>query len=77
MELSEDIERRLVEIFAIVEHMEEEWSEEPENLEVHPKIAAARVDSVTAWVAIAPRASTESTLAETLAKTMAKRAQIN
>jgi hypothetical protein len=68
MDLSEDIERRLVEIFAIVEHMEEEWSEEPENLEVHPRIAAARVDSVTASVAVAPRASTESTLAETLAK---------
>lgn len=68
MDLSEDIERRLVEIFAIVKHMEEEWSEEPENLEVHPRIAAARVDSVTAWVAVAPRASTESTLAETLAK---------
>jgi len=73
MDLSEDIERRLVEIFAIVEHMEEEWSEEPENLEVHPKIAAARADSVTAWAAVAPRASTESTLAETIAK----RAQIN
>ncbi len=34
MELSEDIERRLVGIFAIVGHMEEEWSEEPKNLEV-------------------------------------------
>jgi len=68
MDLSEDIERRLVEIFAIVEHMEEEGSEEPENLEVHPRIAAARVDSVTASVAVAPRASTESTLSESLAK---------
>jgi len=39
---------------------EEEWSKEPANLEVHPQIAAARVDYITAWVAVAPRASTES-----------------
>lgn len=68
MELSEDIERRLVEIFAIVEHIEAEWSEEADHLEMHPRIAGAGVDSVTARVAVAPRASTESTPAEPLAK---------
>lgn len=60
MELAEDIEARLAEIFAVVERVEEERREEMERAGDLPASAPVGADCVPARVAIAPRTSTPS-----------------
>lgn len=64
MSLADEVERRLSEIFQIVERIEEERWEEMERAGEGP----ARADGVTSPVATAPCASTPSALAENRVK---------
>jgi len=65
MDLAEEVERRLAEIFAIVERIEEERLDEMERAGERP----TRPNYVVAPVAPAPCASTPSGRAETQVKT--------
>jgi len=68
MDLAEEVERRLAEIFNIVERIEEErWEEMDRAGELHGT-ASVGLDSVAASVATAPSASTTSNPTEKLVK---------
>jgi hypothetical protein len=68
MDLAEEVERRLAEIFNIVERIEEErWEEMDRAGELHGS-ASVGLDSVAASVATAPSASTTSNPTEKLVK---------
>jgi hypothetical protein len=73
LDLAEEVERRLGEIFQVVERIEEErWEERERAGEVGGGEFSAGVDCVAATVAVASCASTPSTPAEKLVKTSAK-----
>ena len=73
MDLAEEVERRLAEIFSLAERIEEERWEEMERAGERPEKATGGSDSVTAAVANAPYASTTSNPPENLVKTPQKK----
>ena len=75
LDLADEVERRLAEIFCLAEHIEEERWEEMQRAGEVPAAAKATggVDCVTATVAPAPCAYTPSTPPENLVKTSQKK----
>ena len=73
IDLAEEVQRRLSEIFRLVERIDEErWEEMERAGEVGGREFSAGLDSVAASVAPAPCASTPSNPAEKLVKTSPK-----
>ena len=73
MDLAEEVERRLEEIFSLAERIDEERWEEMERAGETPAKASGGLDCVAAAVAIAPCASTTSNPPENLVKTPQKK----
>lgn len=73
MDLAEEVERRLGEIFSLAERIDEERWEEMERAGETPAKTSGGLDSVAAAVAIAPSAFTTSNPPENLVKTAQKK----